>query len=185
MRAFLAIELPDPIRENLEGLAQRLRAAGVNASWVKPGNIHLTLRFLGEIDEGQVRTFCDILAFACRECPLFPLRVCGTGAFPNAHRPSVLWAGCEPLEGPLRPLQRIAEEAARAIGLPPETKAFHPHLTLARVKDWKAAGPVAEALEREKHFDAGEFEVSHVALFSSRLAPTGAVYSLLREFRFS
>jgi len=185
MRAFIAVELPDAVHAALEDLKGRFRCAGVRASWVKPGNIHLTLRFLGEIDEDQAGRIIDILdsEYACVRP--FTLQVCGVGAFPNARRPSVLWVGCEPAEGPLERVQQAAETAARAVGLAPEAKVFRAHLTLARVKDWRASGPVSEALDQAKGFDAGEFEAAGVALFRSRLMPSGAVYERLREFRFS
>ena len=185
MRTFIAIELPDVVHAALEDLKGRLRGAGVRASWVKAGNIHLTLRFLGEIDEGQSARIVDMLESEYGEVRRFVLQVRGVGAFPNARRPSVLWVGCEPAEGPLERVQQAAETAARSVGLAPEAKVFRPHLTLARVKDWRSAGPVSEALDREQDFDAGEFEAVGVALFRSRLMPSGAVYERLREFRFS
>ncbi|MCX5772628.1 MAG: RNA 2',3'-cyclic phosphodiesterase [Candidatus Hydrogenedentes bacterium] len=185
MRAFIAVELPEVVHVALEDLKVRLREAGVRASWVNGGNIHLTLRFLGEIEEDQAGRLIDMLESEYVSVRRFVLEVRGVGAFPNARRPSVLWAGCEPAEGPLERVQRAAETAARAVGLAPEAKAFRPHLTVARVKDWRAAGPVSEALDREQGFTAGEFEAAGVALFRSRLMPSGAVYERLKEFRFS
>jgi 2'-5' RNA ligase len=184
MRLFIAIELPDAVHSALEALQSRLRAAGVRASWVKGGNIHLTLRFLGDVDEDRAARIVDMLETEYASVGPFALQVRGVGAFPNARRPSVLWAGCEPAEGPLACVQQAAETAARAVGLAPEAKAFRPHLTIARVKDWRAAGPVGEALDCERDFDAGEFDAAGVALFSSRLMPSGAVYERLKEFRF-
>ena len=185
MRTFIAIELPEGVQSALEELKGRLRDSGVRASWVKAGNIHLTLRFLGEIDEGQAGRIIDVLEGACGTVHPFVLHVRGAGAFPNSRRPSVLWVGCDPLDGPLACVQEAAEAAARAVGLAPEGKAFRPHLTVGRVKDWRSAGPVWEGLEREREFDAGEFEASSVALFKSRLMPGGAVYERLKEIRFS
>lgn len=185
MRTFVAIELPEVVHAALEDLKGRLRDAGVRASWVKAGNIHLTLRFLGEIDEDQSARIVDMLESEYASVRPFVLQVRGVGAFPNARRLSVLWVGCEPADGPLERVQQAAETAARAVGLAPEAKAFRPHLTIARVKDWRAAGPVSEALDRAKDFDAGEFDAAGVALFRSRLMPAGAVYERLKEFRFS
>jgi 2'-5' RNA ligase len=185
MRTFIAIELPDAVHAALEDLKSGLRDAGVRASWVKGGNIHLTLRFLGDIDEDQAARIVDVLGREYAPVRPFVLQVRGVGAFPNARRPSVLWAGCEPAEGALERVQQSAETAARAVGLAPEAKAFRPHLTIGRVKDWRAAGPVSDALDRAKDFEAGEFETAGVALFRSRLMSSGAVHERLREFRFS
>jgi len=184
MRCFIAIELPAAIHEALEDAKMRLRAAHVKASWVKPGNVHLTLRFLGEIEEVQAARIAVTLEEDYEAVPPFRLRVQGLGAFPTARRPSVLWAGCGPLDTGLSDVQQKAEAAARAVGLDAETKAFRPHLTLARIRDRRSAGPVAAALERQRGFDGGEFEVSAVALFESRLSPAGAEYTRLKEFRF-
>ena len=185
MRAFIAVELPEAIHAALEDLKVRLRDAGVRASWVKGGNIHLTLRFLGDIDEDQAARIIDMLGREYAPVRPFVLQVRGVGAFPNARRPSVLWVGCEPSEGPLERVQQAAETAARAVGLAPEAKAFRPHLTIARVKDWRAAGPVSDALDHAQDFDAGDFDAAGVALFRSRLTPAGAVYERLKEFHFS
>jgi 2'-5' RNA ligase len=184
MRTFIAIDLPGAVLDALGALSGRLRAAGVRASWTKPENVHLTLRFLGEIDEAAAGQLGDLLAERCADTKPFSLEVRGTGAFPNSRRPSVLWAGVGPVEGGLNALWEAAENASRAIGSPPENREFSPHLTLARIKDSREAGPLMELFEKERDFYAGEFTVSSVSLFSSRLTPRGPVYTRLREFRF-
>jgi len=185
VRAFLAIEIPESIRSALTALSARLRAADVRASWVKPENIHLTLRFLGDIETDDAERLGEMLAADLQGIGPFPVRVRGTGAFPNPRRPSVVWVGMEPFEGPLAQVQSAAEQAARAIGLDPESKAFHPHLTLARIRDGRAAGPLVRLLIQEHEFDAGEFIVEGATLFSSQLNPKGAIYRRIREFLFT
>lgn len=182
MRTFIAIELPDPIREALGHLSRRMRNTGANASWVRPENIHLTLRFLGEISEHDVNRIGERLALDYQAIDPFTLTISGTGVFPNPRKPSVIWVGAEPLEGPLATTQAIAESAAQAIGLPPETKPFRPHLTLARLRDPRQAGTLPQTLEQEAGFNAGAFQVHSVALFSSQLTPKGPIYRRLREF---
>jgi 2'-5' RNA ligase len=184
VRTFIAIELPEEVRSAIGALSTRLRAADARATWVRPENVHLTLRFLGDLDGERIGTISGILAGAYKGMTPFTLCVRGTGVFPNPRRPSVVWAGVETLEGGLAQAQLAAESAARAIGLPPEEKRFHPHLTLARIRDGRAAGPLIEALEREQGFDGGEFTVRSVSLFSSRLTPHGSIYSRVQEFVF-
>ena len=195
LRTFIAIELPEPVKEALHGLNGRLRDSGARATWVKPENMHLTLRFLGEVEAERVEKLAAILTDACQGKPPFTLAVRGIGAFPNPRKPEVIWAGAEPLEGPLAEVRIAAENAARAIGLPPDDKAFRAHLTLARLRDrraakalevggWTVGSRLREYLERERDFAAGEFTVRSVSLFSSELTPHGPVYRRLEEFPF-
>ena len=184
MRAFIAIELSDAVRQALSSLVLRLRESRARVSWVRVENIHLTLRFLGEVDEPHIERLAGILRDAYKGIVPFTLSVRGTGAFPNLRKPSVIWVGAGPVEGPLGEVQLAAESAARAIGLPPEEKAFHPHLTLARIRDARGAGPLVARLEEERDFEGGEIPVNRVSLFSSELAPGGPVYTRVMEFGF-
>jgi len=184
VRSFIAIELPEAVRESLSRLSARLRESGVNASWVRPSNIHLTLRFLGEVDEEGLDRLTRILTEHYASVSPFPLSVRGTGAFPNLRRPSVIWAGVEPAEGALTEVQATAEAAAQAIGLPEESKSFHPHLTLARIRVPRGIEPLLARLQDEKDFSGGDFTANAVSLFSSELTPRGPIYRCLKEFPF-
>ena len=184
MRTFVAIEMPQQVLDALRGLSDRLRASGSRVSWVKPENMHLTLRFLGDVDEEHIDRLAAILCEAYKGMIPFAASVRGTGAFPNMRRPSVIWVGVEPFEGGLATVQTAAESAARAIGLPPEDKTFHPHLTLARIKDAREARPLMDLFACERDFHAGDFTVAGVSLFCSQLTPHGPIYRRLREFDF-
>jgi len=184
IRSFIAIEILDAIKESLAALIARLRVPGVRATWVKPENMHLTLRFLGELDPERIETLAASLETAYQGRVPFPLHIRGTGAFPNSRKPSVIWAGLEPLEGALAEVQAIAERAARDIGLPPDDKTFRAHLTLSRIRDARTAQPLMARVMQEQDFDGGEFEVHGVSLFSSQLTRQGPIYQRLREFCF-
>jgi len=184
IRSFIAIEIPDAAKESLVALSARLRTSDVRATWVNHGNMHLTLRFLGEIDLDRIEKLAASLESAYQGRAPFSLHIQGTGAFPNPRKPSVIWAGLEPLEGALAEVQAIAERAARDIGLPPDDKTFRAHLTLARIRDARTAQPLITRLIQEQDFDAGEFEVHGVSLFSSQLTRQGPIYQRLREFFF-
>ncbi len=184
MRAFVAIELPDSIKDRLRSLTDRLRRSHARASWVKAERIHLTLRFMGDVPEEDADRLRGLLAGRYAGLDGFELRVRGLGAFPNARKPSVVWAGVTPLEGALERGQAIAEEGARAIGLKPEKRRFRPHLTLARIRDVRQTGDLPRRLGIERDFDAGSFSVSSVSLFSSELTRSGPIYERIEEFRF-
>ncbi|HPO13297.1 MAG TPA: RNA 2',3'-cyclic phosphodiesterase [Candidatus Hydrogenedentes bacterium] len=182
MRAFIAIELPEAIKDSLMSIRERLRHSGAKASWVHPENMHLTLRFLGEADQDAVNKISSLLEEAYHACGPLTLAVQGLGGFPNRRKPSVVWAGMEVRSGDLSAIQAHAEHAAQTAGLPPEEKAFHPHITLARIRDHQALGRLPETLEAAQTYYGGEFTASVVSLFSSELRPGGPVYRRLREF---
>ena len=184
MRTFIAIDLPQTVLDALQALSQRLRHSGAQASWVQVHNIHLTLRFLGEIEPEAAQTLGNALADRYAPMDAFRLRVSGLGAFPNMRKPSVIWAGIGPIDTGLTQVQAIAEEESRRIGVSPETRAFCPHLTLARIRDPKHLGCLIDFMKQEAAFDAGEFLVDHVSLYSSQLTPRGAVYTELRRCPF-
>jgi len=183
LRAFIAIELPEPVKEALGALSRRLQRPGERVTWVRTERIHLTLRFLGEIDQEAIVKLSAILSDAYAGMAPFALSVKGVGAFPNVRRPSVIWAGIGPVDG-VQAAHDAAEQAARTIGLPVENKAFRPHLTLARIRDRRAASALTARLEAERGFVGGEFTVGRVSLFSSELTPKGPIYRRLGEFPF-
>ncbi len=185
MRAFIAIELPDTIKAALHELIGRLREAEARVSWVRPEHMHLTLRFLGEITPADALRLEELLALRYQGMKHFELQVCGTGAFPNIHRPSVIWAGITGSGNALDAVQAIAEEEACALGLPRERRPFTPHLTLARIKEAEYGKRLMPYLSRERDFEGGAFPVAGVSLFSSELTPQGPIHRRLREFLFS
>jgi len=140
MRTFIAIELPEATRRELQGMVEHLRRSGIRASWVRPDRMHLTLRFLGEIDDDQAGIAGEFLAKGCSGISAFECAVQGAGAFPDVRHPSVIWAGVGPLEGGLSEVQTVAEKAAASIDLKPENRPFRPHLTLGRIRRPEEAG---------------------------------------------
>lgn len=197
MRAFAAIEVPEDIKARLQETQCVLRESKARASWVKPDAMHITLRFLGEIGDAAAETFVTYAAPRFAGLHAFELTVAGIGAFPNARKPSVVWAGIAPAEGPLEAAFRIAEEGAIALGQKAEGRRFHPHVTLARVKDaprseGSARGAPDPKLERlaaaigaAQGARFGAFTARSVSLFSSDLTPQGPIYTRIKEFRFS
>lgn len=183
MRAFIAIELPDDVKDILVALVERLRRSDVRASWVKRDAMHLTLRFLGEIDEHALSDIVRSLEEGLKDARSFELRVAGVGGFPNVARPGTVWAGVHPVEGPLTSTYRVCETAARSAGLPPESKPFRPHLTVARLKRAQDGVHLRPYLEQEDSLTSHVFKVPSVVLFQSDLTPRGPIHTPLREFR--
>lgn len=185
MRCFIAIEIPDAVRRGLQRLSGQLRQCPFRAAWVQPQHMHLTLRFLGNVSDEQRDHVHTTLTKDLHGLPPFTLLVHGTGAFPNLRRPSVIWAGVGPADGPLDHVQRICETAALGAGIAPEPKPFHPHVTIARVKERFPSDDIRRAIERERAFTAGEFRVNAVSLFKSELTPKGPRHTVLQEYHLT
>lgn len=193
MRAFVAIALPENVQRALATLQQRLarqlreRKLDEALRWTPVANLHLTLRFLGEIDEAQKEQLAAHLAAVAARHHVFDVSVGELGCFPNCHRPSVVWCGLQGSEGALGALQGEVEAAAQAAGLPAEEKRFTPHLTIARAQrqrssELAAAGQViqhAAATATPAGQDATGFTVGAILLMQSELTRAGSLYTPL------
>ncbi len=180
MRAFIAIDLDAELKTTLQDLVLKLKRTGADVRWAGAAGMHLTLKFLGEIGAESVSAVEAVMGAAAAAAPRFPLVLRGTGTFPEGGNPRVLWAGFEETPS-LETLQRALEDGLEREGFPREERAFHPHLTLGRVK-----GPsrLREAvLELEKNSDRrfGEMTVRKLTLFESVLRPQGAEYRAAAE----
>lgn len=169
IRLFVGLALPEATRFRLSGLA-----GGVpGARWVAPENLHVTLKFIGEVDNGLAE---DIdIALASVECEPFELELSGVGFFGQASKARILWGGLVPNDALNRLYGRI-ETALEAIGIARETRNFAPHVTLARLKK-APAGRLETFVAEHDGFTDGPVEISAFTLFSSYLASTGAVYT--------
>jgi len=189
IRAFISIELPEPVRLLLQEEVFLLRKAGGRASWVRAEHMHLTLRFLDEITEEQKSALSECLRNVCTNSTALKLAVEGLGAFPNLRKPDVIWAGVRLVEGNLTALQQGIEQAAETVGLHPDNKPFHPHVTLARIRDRRVSEALVQAVRERAEGPppvfGDEFRVGTVALFRSELKPDGPVHTRLEEFPLS
>ena len=183
LRAFIAIEIPPGIHQAIEQQTAPLRAA-LNASlvrWVPTGNVHLTLKFLGEVSPANLELLEQMLIAEVGHNRAFELKFGGLGAFPSLKRPRVIWIGIQAPPG-LETLQHGIEAATATLGYPAEQRPFTPHLTIGRVN--KKGGPagmqqIRAALEETVIGSLGTTAVEAVHLFRSDLKPTGAVYTRL------
>lgn len=168
-RLFVAIDLPERVKEKVAAIAVRELPG---AHWVSREQLHLTLRFIGNVDEELFRTVKEALR-AVRGVP-FHLSMNGVGHFPPGRHPRVFWVGMADSE-PLMALQRQVESALVCAGIPPEERRFSPHLTLARLKETPPE-KVFALEERHRLFNAGPFPVGEFSLYSSTLTREGAIH---------
>lgn len=183
MRTFVAIDLDPEIKSGLSDLVRTLKklAPPAGVGWVKDAGMHLTLKFLGEIDEPRVVEVAAAVKTAASSVAAFPLKVRGTGFFPsNPRAPRVLWVGtaADPVLGEL--FNRLESNLER-LGFVREMRPFHPHVTLGRVKSASRLSDVIAEIERNRSTDFGAMTVRTLTLFKSVLTPGGAVYSVLDE----
>lgn len=176
IRTFVCIEVPASIRARIESLQRRLRQSDVPISWVKPANIHLTIKFLGDVAASRIDDVRGAVERACRGVPPFAITVEGAGCFPSARSPRVLWVGLSPMPDELRQLHSNIEAALEQEGFAREAKRFSPHLTMARVRDpLKARATVEELMAAG--FAAETFHASEVIVMRSDLHPSGSIYT--------
>ncbi len=198
IRAFLAVELPVEIRQAL-ALVQtdvknrilRELSPRMRLQWVRPDSVHLTLKFLGDIQETQVHDLRSAVGEALRSVAPFSIEVTGLGVFPDLRAPRVLWVGLTGGAGTGGPptallqLANVVETSVEPLGYPPETRPFNPHLTLTRIKE--GSKEVGRAMARigllEREVQLGQLEVRRVALIQSELKPSGSVYTKLWEIQ--
>lgn len=180
IRLFVAVELPQKIKKQLQELQDQLRKFALDAKWVKSEGIHLTLKFLGYVPKQEIPSITDALQSATKGYTAFSIRLNGCGFFPNARRPAVLWCGvvCETLGD----LQQDIESRMAGLGFAKETRAFSPHLTLARFRDPHGLIWLAKEVEKIKDSNWGEFDANEIILYQSILHRTGAEYRALERF---
>jgi 2'-5' RNA ligase len=184
VRTFIAIDLESGLKTALQGLIWALKTTGADVRWTQTNGLHLTLKFLGEIDEEKSVVVKRTLRDVAGRHASFPLRLEGTGAFPGEHNPRVLWAGFAAETGLLAFQDELERELERE-GFPREERAFHPHLTLGRVKGPVRVRDAMLELEKHRRDNLGEMTVHKVALFESRLRPEGAEYRVLAEYELT
>ena len=186
IRAFIAIELPAVILQQIGEIETRLKSQMPPdcIRWVKPDSIHLTLKFLGQVPSDQIDLITASLKNALTPHHAFALEVADAGCFPDLHHPRVIWVGVkeDPPGHILQHVQRSVENAISPLGYPTEARDFSPHLTLGRIArdvrttDLKKVGDVIGASQIGL---LGRWDVINVALIKSDLRPTGAMYTVL------
>jgi 2'-5' RNA ligase len=184
MRAFIAIELPKEIRDSLARLQDKLKSTGADVKWVEPSNIHLTLKFLGEIDDKQLDKINSVLEYAAKETSSFRASISSIGAFPRISSPRVIWAGVDTGDKETKEIAKILEEKIEKLGIPKEDRAFSSHITIGRRRSGLNIDKLTQALkdmENEPALINLGFNVTKISLFKSTLTPKGPVYEVLKE----
>lgn len=187
MRTFIAIELSDEIRSSLAQIESHLKYSGADVKWVDEKNIHLTLKFLGEIDEEKCDKIKAILDQIAGSTGSFEISVKDIGAFPKIDHPRVIWVGLDKGAAESKLLAEKIDETLSGIGFEKETRPFTAHLTIGRVRSSKNKQALKEKIGSFGLQEARNKRqvVSSIILFQSKLTPKGPIYTKLHEARLS
>ncbi len=183
MRLFVALEIPSAVRENLAALLNSLRGLSPQTRWVRPENLHATLKFIGEVPEAKLADIRRALAGARSDQPV-ALDFRGLGFFPNEKHPRVFWAGIEASPN-LKTLAADIEKATENLGIAREQRPFSPHLTLARFEPPRLPKKLRAAIQENATREFGSLRTNQFRLIESKLKPSGAEYTTLESFPFA
>jgi 2'-5' RNA ligase len=179
IRSFIAVDLSAEITGRANDLIRRLRTSGAKVKWVEGDQMHVTLKFLGDVPNTEIPAICQALTDVAAQHAPFQLVSRGAGAYPDLRRPRTLWLGFEPCEA-IERLQRSIDDAMRRLGFPSEHRRFRPHLTIGRVRQ---GGPsqdeLARLLQHHAQFDGGCCEVDEVIVYASFLDRQGPTYDVM------
>ena len=179
IRTFVAIPIPDAVAVWLQQIQAQLRSPSLKIRWVATANIHLTLKFIGDIDPSRIPEIAAQMHAAAGTIPSFWLEAKGVGAFPNLRKARVLWVGLTGDLERLRILQTNLETGLETVGFNREGRNFRAHLTIGRARQQLDAPTIGASLEPLKDAASGAFRVDRLSLYQSTLKPAGAQYTLL------
>ena len=183
-RTFCAVELPEDVRERLRRHIQQLREAvpEAAASWTRVENIHLTLKFFGNVDVARISTISDAASRAVKEFSTFSIGVGETGVFPKPSRAQVLWIGVSDPSGKLLSLQQQLENECAKKGFDKEDRAYRPHLTIARLRKPEGARRLAD-VHLQMKFEPLDIELKELVVFRSELSSKGSRYTAISNHK--
>jgi len=178
VRCFIAVEIPLPIREVIGRTIQDLQQSGSDVKWVSTGNIHITLKFLGDTEESRIDDIRNALEKKLSHYQPFCIKITGAGSFPAGKYPRVVWVGVEE-SAALNLLQQDVEQEMAALGFPADGRRFMAHATVGRVKSSRRLAELANRLQGAGEVSFGHFEVRGISLMKSDLKPAGPEYTCL------
>lgn len=184
MRSFIAINLPDAVKQEIDSIVDRLRPSGPPARWVPGSNLHLTLKFLDEISPDQVMPIRGAIVMAIANAKPFEIQLKGFGVFPNERKARVFWVGLDVGYENLKTLAHAVDREISTLGFPREERDFSAHVTLARFRE---PGPAERLMKAASQilYQSGVIRVESVELMKSVLSPKGAEYTKLESVRLA
>jgi len=185
IRSFVAIDISNEIRVEIDNIIGELKSQVDDIRWVKAASVHLTLKFLGDVSPDIIPSLRSVMEGVAQSAKPFKIEVKGLGAFPNPRRVRVVWIGVHEPSGVLEKMAVGIDRGMASLGFEPEKRAFRPHLTLGRMRgNGRSGKELAGLIDHAINKPAGNFTANEITLFRSDLKPTGAVYTKLETVKF-
>lgn len=185
IRLFIAVQIPAEVRRGLAEVERELTASEADVKWIPEGNFHVTLKFLGYVEQTRVDAVSGALQSAVEGLAPFDVELAGVGAFPRISSPSVVWVGVSSGGEELKSLAERVESALEGIGFTREERPFSGHITLGRVKSPRNRDRLRDLIGELRERKVGSFKVESVSLMRSDLRPTGPIYTRIAEAEMS
>jgi 2'-5' RNA ligase len=185
VRTFIGVDPGKAVRERMVALQTTLARTGSQVKWVEPDNLHVTLLFLGEVDDRRLPEVCRLVGECTQSHSAFDMTVEGVGCFPNLRRPRILWVGVGKGEPGLSALHDDLEVPLLELGYRREERRYTPHITLGRVRSEHSTDRLSAELRQLASWQAGEHFVREVQVMGSELTPKGPVYTILGRGKLS
>jgi 2'-5' RNA ligase len=181
IRAFIAVNIPTNVLSHIRSIQTALSAGGLSMRWTPPGNIHLTLKFLGSIGRGDADRISEVMAETVQDAAPIRLSARGLGVFPGVRRPRVLWIGLQGDTAALIALQGRLEAGLEGLGFARESRPFKAHLTIGRARGPVDPRKLVRLMERSGAGESPPFSADALVLYQSQLFPAGPVYTELKK----
>jgi 2'-5' RNA ligase len=185
MRTFISIELSDEIKNKIGKLIGKLRETNAPVKWVEPKNLHITLKFLGEVPNEEIENLAKLTTKAIGNIKTFSSKFEGTGTFPGGKSPRVIWVGTSEGADKQRELAASLEKALSAAGYKEEKREHKSHITIGRVRERKNLAEALKIVEEAGGQRFGEVLVDHVNIMKSKLSPKGPTYEVIKRIGLS
>lgn len=181
-RIFLAIDIPEKIKEQINNFNEKLKKLEINANFVEKENLHINLKFFGDTEEEKKEKIIETIKEVSENFNSFQLKAKDIGVFPNMNHIKVVWVGIEDKKDNLSNLQKELENEFEKIEIKKENRNFVPHITLCRIKLGKNIEKIIKAIKENKDNEFGTFAVENISLIKSELLPKGPIYTIEKTF---
>ncbi|MCM8766279.1 MAG: RNA 2',3'-cyclic phosphodiesterase [Candidatus Omnitrophica bacterium] len=186
MRTFIAVEISEEVRKEIVQIQEELKKTEADVKWVESKNMHLTLKFLGEVEAEKIELIKENLRRITQEIKSFEIAFQGLGVFPNLEFPRVVWVGIEKGKEEMVKLAMKIDDELQKLGFPKERRPFSCHLTLGRVRSSKNRDKLKRAIKERENFKIKSImDLKECILFRSQLTPAGPIYTALAQFNLS
>ena len=183
VRTFIAIEIPSDIIEKISNFQDILKKEQASIRWIKSSNIHITLKFLGNVLEEKIDAIANAVEVAVQLIKPFTIEISKIGTFPNERRPRIIWIGAQSGDELLKLLAKNIDNEVHKLGFEKEKRSYKAHLTIGRVKQDKNIAGVIHRLNNNENLHAGSFIADEVVVMRSDLHPNGSIYTPLKRIK--